>query len=114
MAKTVIVSVVVALVIALAISVAAITPIDRQPSYLRAAAAGVCYLDWPISKLTNRLDMTWQGLALFTQPQGCRGVSPALPRIFAMQGLWSTVVYAPLLTGFVTLAQRIRRRRTAL
>src|SRR5712692_8984193 len=114
MARTMIISVMAALLIAAAISVAAISPIDHQPHYLRAAATGVCYLDWPISKLTNRIDMSWQGLALFTEPQGCRGISPDMPRIFVLQGLWSTVVYVPLFVGFGTLAQRLRRRRAAL
>ena|SRR6185436_2086243 len=113
MAKTTIISVMAALLIAAAISVAAITPMDHQPSYVRAAAIGACYLDWPISKVTTRVDMTWQGLALFTESQGCHGISPNMPRILAFQGLWSTVVYAPLFVGVGTVARRIRRRKSA-
>lgn len=113
MARTTIISVMAALLIAAAISVAAVTPVDRESRFVRAAAIGACYLDWPISMLTNRVDLTWQGLALFTEPQGCRGISPDMPRIFALQGIWSIVVYAPLFVGVGTLTRRIRRRKCA-
>ena len=112
MAKITIVSVFAAFLIAAAIFLAAMTPLDRQSRSVRAAVIGACYLDWPISKLTERVDSTWQGLALFSESQGCRGISPDMPRILALQGLWSAVVYAPVFVAFGAVARRIRRRRS--
>jgi hypothetical protein len=105
MAKIVIASIVASLIIAGAVCVAAVMPLRERPIAFKAAGI-VCWLDWPVSKLTNRLDMSWQGLALYADPQGCRGIAPQMNRIYMLQGLWSSVVYAPLFIGVGAVARR--------
>ena len=112
MARSVAFGILVSLLIAACVSVAGITPISDRPVSVQRATVAICYLDWPISKATGRVDMGWQGLALFAENPGCRGISPDMPRIFALQGFWSTIVYGPLF-GAVSLFARRRRRRQA-
>jgi hypothetical protein len=107
-----IVSILIALLFAALVSAAAITPLGSLGSGRIAKA--VCYLDWPVSKATGWMGMSWWGLALFVDDGGgCRGVNPNVPRMLALQALWSVLVYTPVFMAAAEGARRARRRQKA-